>query len=71
MTAIHTLIQDHFDQILDLLDEGICITDVRGVILRRRSAVHAVDLPVDALPYVLQGRQFCRRIACHHEIERQ
>ena len=33
MIAPHMLIQGYFDQILELLDEGICITDVDGVII--------------------------------------
>lgn len=62
MTAIHTLIQDHFDQILDLLDEGICITDVRGVIIylnRRYEDISSIPREVmigkDARDFVHQG----------------
>lgn len=62
MTVIHTLIQDHFDQILDLLDEGICITDVRGVIIylnRRYEDISSIPREVmigkDARDFVHQG----------------
>ena len=33
MVPLHASIHSYLDQILDLLDEGICITDVTGVIL--------------------------------------
>lgn len=62
MAEFKSLLYDYLDQILDLLDEGICITDVRGVIIylnRRYEDISSIPREVmigkDARDFVHQG----------------
>ena len=62
MAEFKSLLYDYLDQILDLLDEGICITDVRGVIIylnRRYEEISSISRDVmlgkNAQDFVHQG----------------